>query len=430
MSTAPRAQDLRGALRLAADATTGLADVVEAMHAGIARLPGSGAAGPRTRGITGLVYRTVRGVTRLVGGSADALLGLVQQALPAATGPRRAEREALVAALNGVLGDHLAASGNPLAIPMTLRHAGLALPADRAALAERLVPINAGRPQAGARLLLLVHGLCMNDLQWQRQGHDHGAMLAQALRATPVYLHYNTGLPVAANGLALAQLLARTLAQWPSSGPTPGQAPAPAPRLVLLGHSMGGLVLRSALHQAAQAGLAWPALVDDLVCLGTPHHGAPLERAGHGVDLLLSALPYAAPLARVGQVRSAGITDLRHGRVLDDDLPRATGGQPDRGADNPLPVAVPLPAGPRCWALASRLAEAAPTGRAGALKDQWLGDGLVPVDSALGRHADPARQLAFAPEHQALIDGVGHLDLLSHPAVADQLRRWLVAPSV
>jgi hypothetical protein len=394
-----RPADLRGVARLAADATAGLTDLVEAMHERIARVPFVGRASPdgRVGGISGLVYRSVRGVTRGVGGGVDALLGLLSRALPASdTTP---EREAIVAALNGVLGDHLAATGNPLAIAMTLRHAGRPLAPDREPLADAV-------PDATARLVVLLHGLCMNDGQWTRAGHDHGRALQRDLGYTPIYLHYNSGLHVSTNGRALARQLDDLVANWPR----------PLERLVLVGHSMGGLLARSAWHAARESGLDWPRRVDDLVFLGTPHHGAPLERAGHGVDLLLAATPYAAPFARLGRVRSAGITDLRHGNLLDEDW-----NGHDRFArtgDRRRPM--PLPDGVRCFALA------ATTGaRAGDARDRVLGDGLVPLDSALGRHAEPRHTLAFAPERQWIGHRIGHLELLSHPEVYAQLRRWL-----
>jgi hypothetical protein len=394
-----RPADLRGAARLAVDATTGLTDLVEAMHERIARVPFVGRASPdgRVGGISGLVYRSVRGVTRAVGGGVDAPLGLLSRALPASdTTP---EREAIVAALNGVLGDHLAATGNPLAIAMTLRHAGRPLAPDREPLATAV-------PDATSRLVVMLHGLCMNDGQWTRAGHDHGRALQRDLGYTPIYLHYNSGLHVSTNGQALARQLDDLVANWPR----------PLERLVLVGHSMGGLLARSAWHAARELGHRWPHRVDDLVFLGTPHHGAPLERAGHGVDLLLAATPYAAPVARLGRVRSAGITDLRHGNLLDEDW-----NGHDRFArtgDRRRPM--PLPDGVRCFALA------ATTGaRAGDARDRVLGDGLVPLDSALGRHAEPRHTLAFAPERQWIGHRIGHLELLSHPEVYAQLRRWL-----
>jgi pimeloyl-ACP methyl ester carboxylesterase len=389
--------DLRGAARLATEATAGLADLVEAMHERIARLPGvpaSGVAGrmSRTTGITGLVYRSVRGVTRLVGGSVDAVLALLSPLLgESVPGP---EREAVVAALNGVLGDHLAATHNPLATIMQLRSGGVPLVLDQQALQARFA-------DARGPLLILIHGLCMNDLQWQRDGHDHGAALAAELGFTPLYLHYNSGLPIPVNGQQLAQLMHTLLQVWPHANA----------RVVLLGHSMGGLVARSALHQAQLAGDAWPQQVSDLVCLGTPHHGAPLERAGHGIDLLLGATPYlaryTAPLARIGKLRSAGITDLRHGRVVADD---AQGQHPH----------VALPDDVRCFAIAGTTGE-----EAGDLKDRLWGDGLVPLASALGQHKTKSRSLHFKPERQWVAHGTNHMQLLSSAEVYGQLRRWL-----
>jgi pimeloyl-ACP methyl ester carboxylesterase len=378
-----RTTDLRGAVRLAADATTGVTDLVEAVHAGIKRR----APAERSGGLSGMVYASVRGITRGVGGGLDALLGLLPAVADVSV---NAQREALVAALNGVLGDHLAATGNPLAITMALRREGRTLPLDdRAALAAAL-------PEAGPQVVVLLHGLCMNDLQWSHEGQDFGAALQRDLGVTSLYLHYNSGLPVAHNGRTLALLLERLVEQWPQ----------PVQRLMLVGHSMGGLLARSAVHQAQQSGHRWPTALSDLAFLGTPHHGAPLERAGHWVDTVLGATPYAAPFARLGRLRSAGITDLRHGRLIEDD-----GGEVQH---------VALPPGVRCAAIAATLGA-----EGGNLKGRLLGDGLVPLASALGRHRNPARRLAFAQDRQWVGHGLGHMDLLKDSAVYAQLLRLL-----
>ena len=175
---------------------------------------------------------------------------------------------------------------------------------------------------------------------------------------------------------------------------------------------MGGLVLRSAFHAARQAGLAWPDLLRIAVFLGTPHHGAPLERAGNGLDALLGATRYSAPFARIGKLRSAGITDLRYGRVL----AAPPGDRFQRGPDRRPPLA--LPEGVACYAIAASLSPAP-----AALADETLGDGLVPLASALGRHPDPARRLAFAGTET--LHGTGHFALLHHPEVARALTGWL-----
>lgn len=399
-----QAADLRGAARLTTDAVAGIASLVEAMHARIGSLRGPrfGDAAPeeeRTGGIPGLVYKTVRGVTHLVGGSAEALLGWLEPVL-AATDPHqtpRPEREAVLAALNGVLGDHLAASDNPLALSMRFRRAGQPLSLERFALRASLTG-------ATPKLLVLLHGLCMNDLQWERAGHDHGEALARDLGYTPVYLHYNSGLSVSTNGRILAQLMEHLYDAWP----------VPIERMVMMGHSMGGLVARSAIHHGAliqRGGLRWPKRVNDLICLGTPHQGAPLERAGHGVDVLLSAAPYAAPLARLGKVRSAGINDLRRGNIV-------SASPADDGTQRCAQVG--LPNGTRCYAVAACLGPSA-----AGLKARLLGDGLVPVASALGQHRDLDRHLEFDEDRQATVQETGHLDLLSSAQVYGQLRHWL-----
>ena len=380
-----RIADVRGVARLATQGVTGAAEVVEGMHVAVLRTLGL-ASGMRSGGITGLVYRSIHGVTRALGGGADLLLRQLEPALASIDDDdeRSPRRIAFLAALNGVMGDRLAADGNPLALDMSLRLAG-----------RRLDPTSLP-PAPGGRLLLMVHGLCMSDLHWSPQGEgvDHGAALASERGYLPLPLRYNSGLPIADNGRRLAAQLEALLSAWPQ----------PVEELSVIGHSMGGLVIRSACHHAAQAGHVWPQRLRHIVFLGTPHLGAPLERAGHGLTTLLEATPYSAPLARIGGLRSAGITDLRHGRV----------------SDAPNEQTIPLPDGVACHAIAATTAE-----RRGLLADRLVGDGLVPLNSALGRHRDPKRRLRFAPESRWIAYRTGHIELLRRPEVTRQLLRWL-----
>jgi pimeloyl-ACP methyl ester carboxylesterase len=399
--TQPTAADLRGVNRLTIDGIAGVVDLVEAMHHNIASVPGILAKPKRgrTNGITGLVYRSIRGVVGLVGHGLDGLLARLEPLL--AERSTWAGRNALLAALNGVLGDYLTASNNPLAITMRLRRGGVPLPKERRALAAAI-------PRARGKLVVLLHGLCMNDLQWKRRRHDHGAALARDLAYTPVYLHYNSGLHVSTNGRAFATQLEDLVRLWP----------APLTELVLIGHSMGGLVARSACRYGALARHAWLRRLDKLVFIGTPHHGAPLERGGHWVDILLSASRYSAPLVRLGKIRSAGITDLRFGSLVDEDWKKR-----DRfrcGGD--LRAAVPLPKGVTCYAIAGTIGKTA-----GDLNDRLMGDGIVPLESALGRHANPKLALTFDESRQWVAHGTNHLDLLSRPEVYAQIKRWLAA---
>jgi hypothetical protein len=385
------------------DAVVGLTDLVEAMHHNIASRPaplGKPPAG-RTRGITGFVYGSIRGVTRLVGGGLDAVLGRLVPFFGERTSSP--EREAVLAILNGVLGDYLEASGNPLAIRMCLRRGGCPLSLEKAALSAAI-------PDAGDKLLVLAHGLCMNDLQWARQGHDHGAALQRDLGYTPVYLHYNSGRHISTNGRELADLLEALLGNWP----------VPVAELAILGHSMGGLLARSAWHYGTAAGHAWPRRLKKLIFLGTPHHGAPMERGGNWIDTLLGISPYTAPLSRLGKIRSAGITDLRHTFLLDKDWH----GRDRFARSSRHHTAVPLPEGVQCFAIA------ATTGKqTGDLKDRLIGDGLVPLASALGCHARHDRNLMFPQDRQWIACETGHLDLLCSLPAYERIRQWLAQES-
>jgi pimeloyl-ACP methyl ester carboxylesterase len=258
-------------------------------------------------------------------------------------------------------------------------------------------------PEASEKLLVLVHGSCMNDLQWGRLGQGHGNLLARDLGYTPVYLHYNSGLHVSTNGREFAAQLERLVAEWP----------VPLEKLVIVAHSMGGLVARSACHYGEKASHIWRRHLSKLVCLGTPHHGAPLERGGSWVDLLLGVSRYSAPLAKLGQIRSAGVTDLRFGSVLDEDWEGRDRFTPAIDARRPLA----LPTGVKCYAVAGTLAS-----RAGG---KLSGDGLVPVDSALGRHTRPGLSLDFPEAHQRIAFGTSHVALLHHTEVYETVRAWL-----
>lgn len=399
MSTHPRkpthrpADDLRGLGRLAIDAVHGVTNVVEAMHRNISGLApplGKPLPGP-TSGIAGLVYRSVRGTTRLVGRSIDAALQAAAPLLGASEAPPL--RDAVVAALNGVYGDHLQRSDNPLAIRMSLRRDGATL----ALTPESLAAL----PDAGARPLILIHGLCMNDRQWLRNGHDHGVALARESGYTPLYLHYNSGRHVADNGRELALLLQALVHAWPQ----------PIEALTLLGHSMGGLVARSAAHHAQVHTLPWLEQLSAMVFLGTPHHGAPAERAGNWFDTMIGVSPYTAPLQKLGESRSAGIKDLRFGHITDA-VPR---GRLRKDSRPP----VPLPAGVRCHAVA------ATRGDAEQPPASLPSDGLVPIASALGQHHDPALSLDIPEDRRWIAHQRSHFDLLSDTEVYARVRDWL-----
>ena len=320
----------------------------------------------------------------------------------------RAGRVAL-AVLNGAHGDLVAREAPALASAMSVRVDGRAVPVAPAALA-------AAFPGTGGRIAVFLHGLTETEDSWGYGAERHhgdpavtyGSQLQRDLGLTPVYLRYNTGLHISENGRSLDALLGALVEAWP----------VPVQDLVLVGHSMGGLVARSALHHAGSGtteARGWTRLVRDTVTLGSPHLGAPLERGVHRLTAQLDRLPETRPLARLLTLRSVGIKDLRRGTLVEADW---TG----RDLDALTPGAhthVPLHDGARHFVVLVTLSRN-PAGRTADL----LGDLLVPPRSASGDTGDDDR-LAFPPDHVHRIGGMHHFDLLNHPLIYARIRAWL-----
>jgi hypothetical protein len=403
---------LEGAIDAASAVLGGGLATIEGVHGAIARKP---FAALRLAPVVGDVAEVVRlvhdGITDLVyaglGTAMTATAGLARLAAalaPAEVAEARAGSvsDLAVAALNGIAGDRLERAGNPLAEDMRLRHAGRALPAERAALA-------AAFPSATPRLALFVHGLCCNDTFWrlhappdERDRHaTYGARLERDLGYTPLYVRYNTGLHISENGRLLAHLLDRVVAEWP----------VPVDELVLVGHSMGGLVIRSATHYGTGP---WVEHVRHLIYLGSPHLGAPLEKAAHAAGWLLGRFDVTQPFAAVLNARSPGIKDLRYGALRDEDW---------QGVDLDAWLAgctgdVPLLASAAHYFVAATLTrdQRHPLGIA-------VGDLLVRPASAFSR--GHLRHLQFPLRQGRHFGAMNHFELVNHPDVYEQMRSWL-----
>jgi PGAP1-like protein len=403
-----RSTDLRGLARLATQATVNVTKMAEGVTQSVWSTLGapSGKDKDQTRGITGLVYKSIQGVAQLVGKGTESLLTSLQPLLdkidqePQESAPR----EAVLAALNGVMGDRLVESDNPLATPMTLRFKNEAL--NWEAMPDKTL--------LTGKVLIVVHGLCMNDLQWSVQVDgttvNHAETLAAKLGYTSVYVRYNTGLHTSQNGQTLSNQLELLNALWP----------VPLTEISVLVHSMGGLVTRSAVHSAQQSKRQWVKKLKNIVFLGTPHHGAPLEKAGNWIDVLLGVTPYSAPFKRLVELRSSGITDLRFGHVLDSDWQDQDRFKPQSKQQQNTREHLPLPENVACFTVAATLAA-----KRSLLADRLIGDGLVPLNSALGVHTDPTRSLAFAKSSQMVVYRTNHMAMLGSAEVGEQLVAWL-----
>jgi triacylglycerol lipase len=306
--------------------------------------------------------------------------------------------------LNGLLGDYLARTNNGLALEMQCIHDGLPLSLDRVAL-ER------AHSNPSSRLVVLVHGsMCTEDV-WQRpDGSDFGTLLARDIGATPYRVRYNSGLAIADNGRALSELLEALV----------GAHPVAVEEILLIGFSMGGLVVRSACHAASEQASRWLPLVRRAVYIGTPHRGALLERVGRVVTHLLREIedPYTELLAAIGDLRSDGVKDLGDADLRHADRARRVARIGLRDPSHP----VPLLCGIQHYLIAGSLSG-----------HPWLaalfGDALVPVPSATDGHCQDRRTMALPPSHVKLVTGVAHLDLARHPDVYAHIRAWCEKPA-
>jgi pimeloyl-ACP methyl ester carboxylesterase len=326
------------------------------------------------------------------GGAATLALaaGIERKAVDPTRRPGRKE-QAVRSALNGAVGDSLAASGSALAVQMGLH--GRDGPLTPAALAS-LQP----------RVCVFLHGLACDELSWRLGSDawagsqwastlpagepiDYGALLEHELGVSAVWLRYNSGLAIEHNAQQLADLMVQGLQGAPQ-----------VREWLLIGHSMGGLVARRAHALAAAQGLGWARRVPMIVCLGSPHLGAPLAQAGHLAAAALNVADVTRPLGRIADARSRGIKDMRRGLR---DAPRA----PDE---------------PALRLVFGTLGNAEGTGL-GSLVGSLLGDGLVRAGNA----ADDA---ATGDVQRVELAGLGHMSLLNHPRVYAVIRRWLGAP--
>ena len=401
-----RRDELRALGSLVGDAAAGIATQAREVHEGIASRV-FGALGPSAvpvrvvhDRVAGGAYAAASTLTGAVvkGGAAAASLAQPIDAPSLRDAPRGS---LAVGALNGLWGDRLHRDRSALETPMAVRVRGRDVALDPGTLRRAF-------PQATPRLAVFIHGLCETEDAWHlgaARSVPYGDRLLAELGYTPVLVRYNSGLHISHNGRALAALLDALIEHWPHE----------VAEVALIGHSMGGLVARGACHYAPAG--SWRDRLRHVFMLGTPHKGAPLELGANAVCHAAARIPELSPFAAPIRVRSVGVKDLAYGYVVDADW---EGHDPDAFWTNTGTVVPFLETAAHYFVSASLTRDPdAPVGR-------LLGDLLVLRPSAWSQGAK-AEPLEFPVDQYAHVGGATHFDLLNHPAVYAQIRRWLSA---
>jgi triacylglycerol lipase len=301
------------------------------------------------------------GVSTAMRGSAGGLRALARWGVGAPLESSPVGRQ-VASILHALIGAELTAAGDTSCIRMALRDRAVDVPLEAGTIARTY-------PRAGNKLVLFLHGLAENDESWEtRDQAGYADQLTSQTDWTPLLLRYNSGLPVSDNGAELAGLVSDLVAHWP----------VPVDSIALVGHSMGGLLARSTTVQAFAAGQDWVHKVTHVVCLGTPHLGAQLEKAVHLATNALNRVPRSVPFRAP-----------RHG---------------------------PRPVGLR---------------HAHVSRDEWVGRDLT---ARWGEERIAIAPLAHVTYHFVAPDvdhqdsRADHVSLLQHPRIGDWLVSWLQQP--
>lgn len=387
-----------GAMQTLKDGLVGGTHTINGVHLSLLdTLADAGLKSTFNRFITEQVYRLILGSSHLAGMVLEQALRHLP--LPGGDQPLTRRQLLIVSSINGAFGDYLAQENRLWALPMQFFCNGRPLPLDTVS----------SLPNPNKHVVVFVHGLCLHERVWEspdQSSPSFGQRWEAQGKITSLYVRYNTGLHIHHNGRQLAQQLETLLKNYP----------VPIERLTIVGHSMGGLVSRSACSYAKDHNFTWLSSLQDMACLGSPHQGAPLERIGQWVTATLDRTPITAALSRAGKQRSAGIKDLRYTCLRHEDWE-------DTHPDAEIPprvTLVPLLPSVRYLLLASNWKSQ--TGES-------LGDGLVPVSSAL------ARELGGTPTgsprvSRPLLQGFNHMELPRRNEVYDLLDAWLFRDAV
>jgi triacylglycerol esterase/lipase EstA (alpha/beta hydrolase family) len=305
-----------------------------------------------------------------------------------------------VSVLNGAVGDHLEHFAI-LAQEMNFYRFGVPLTLSK----EELKSL-----QIGSKLCILVHGLVSDETMWSfaKSTEDYGTLLEKDFSYSPFYARYNSGRHISDNGQDLDKLLETLVSHAPKS----------IKEIIFICHSMGGLVTRSACYYGTKRKSKWVSLTKKIVFIGSPHHGAPLEKFGNAVTTVLDKIPnpFTYLTKKAINLRSAGIKDLRYGFLVEEDW---KGKDPDSFV-NSEKKHVPLLKNTQYYVITGTLME-----NPNHFLSEFFGDAIVGKWSAKGKSGNSKYDLTFSEKNSKEFPGITHIKLMHDRRIYDQIRIWL-----
>ncbi len=312
-----------------------------------------------------------------------------------------------VGLLNGIVGDYLQENHNGLAVQM-----GFYVHKKPMIISKENIKTIHHHPTS--KICILIHGLTNDETIWNfsnTKNENYGTFLQNDLNYTPFYVRYNTGLHISENGKQLAQLIETLVQNYPTA----------VDEIVIIAHSMGGLVTRSACYYAPLQNANWTDKLTKLFFLGTPHLGAPLEKFGNALSHLLKSIPnsYTNITSDLINLRSAGIKDLRYGYIIDEDWKNQ---HPDDLLANHKTI-VPLLETVEYYLITGTITE-----NKTALVNEWFGDIMVRKNSGTGQSKDK-HHINFDLKNHQEFPGIAHLKLVDSKLIYKQIKVWATQKS-
>ncbi len=303
---------------------------------------------------------------------------------------RTKTEEKLLPVLNGIAGDVLEENMDARAIKMSFR-----FDYEDVGIEElsKFYDFEDKKP-----VCILIHGLFGDEYMWKKLPDEKknkiGDILEKQLDANILYLRYNTGLHISENGRSLSNLLERFVKQYRSGN------------IHLIGHSMGGLLIRSAGYYADIQQQEWNRKVKNIFLIGVPNEGSYVAQIAEFVNKVFRKVDISKDelVSKFLDIRSNGIKDLAYAYLTDEDWLNAKEKPEQKTRVRPLK-------GVKYFLIAGTLGK-------NKMLSTYFGDGLVGSQSAISENIETN---FFTNVSHKVFENEDHISLLSSLNVAEYI---------